>query len=83
MKMMSLEARNLLDRNSLISARDKSRIFGNIDNNIRLLSMSEIIFLTMKSVNFMDNVRNMYEKNDTFYETLQRKRGLSQGIPRG
>lgn len=78
--MTSLEARNLLDRNELIQARDKSRMFGNIDSDLRLLSTSEIIFLVMKSISFMNNVRNLWEKNDTFYETLSRKRGLSRGI---
>jgi hypothetical protein len=76
--MTSLEARNLLDKNSLVEARGKSRIFGNIDSDIRLLSTSEIISLVMKSINFFDNVRNLFEKNDTFYETLKRKRGLSE-----
>jgi hypothetical protein len=78
MMMTSLEARNLLDKNSLVEARGKSRIFGNIDSDIRLLSTSEIISLVMKSINFFDNVRNLFEKNDTFYETLKRKRGLSE-----
>lgn len=75
--MTSLEARNLLDRNTLVEARGKSRIFGNCDSDIRLLSTTEIIFLVMKSINFMHNVSRIYDQNDSFYETLRRKRGLS------
>lgn len=78
--MTSLEARNLLDRNSLLEARGKSRIFGNIDTSIRLLSTGEIISLTLKSINFMDKIHNIFEKNDTFYETLMRNRGPKKEI---
>jgi hypothetical protein len=79
--MTSLEARNLLDRNSLVEARDKARIYGNIDApHMRVLSTSELIFLVMKSINFMDNIGNLYEKNSDFYDTIKRKNGLSQRV---
>ena len=78
--MMSLEARTLLDLNSLIEARDKSRIFGNCDSDIRPYSKSEIIFLVMKSISFSNEIQNLYERNDSFY--ARTKLGLLQGIQR-
>ena len=80
--MMSLEARTLLDRNSLITAREKSRMYGNIDApHMRPLSQSEIIFLVMKVVFSPDNIQKLYEVNDSFYDRIK-TRGLSQGIQR-
>lgn len=69
--MMSLQARTLLDLNSLIEAREKSRIFGNCDSSIRPYSKSEIIFLVMKSISFSNESQNLYERNDSFYARTQ------------
>jgi hypothetical protein len=61
-----------LEKDSLLRHRDKTRIFGNIDTDEKLLQEHEIVQLVMSKVFTRDKVEDLFNSPSHFYENINR-----------
>lgn len=64
------EANRKLALDDALLYRERTRIFGNIDTQIRLLSASETIELVMISIDFSAKISKIFEGDNAFYKTM-------------
>lgn len=66
------QARKILDRNSTLASRRKSRIFGNIDTNEKeIVNCSELIQLVMDEIEWGKNIKKAFESDNWLYRSLK------------
>lgn len=70
----------VLSLNSLLQARRRSRIFGNIDTTLVEMNESEVVHAIMKSVFTTDRIQSLFERDDMFFDALKRRSGHSKKI---
>jgi hypothetical protein len=66
------KANKILDRDSLIKSRKRNRIFGNIDNNEKELSITEIVDLSFTATNFFEKIKTAFERDNKFYSNIKK-----------
>jgi hypothetical protein len=67
----SKEAKKALDLESILAYRQRTRIFGNIDNNIRRLTTTEIVSLSL-DLHFRHRISQIFDRDDFFFNRLSK-----------
>lgn len=58
---------------SAIKYRRQTRMFGDIDNNIPVLSATEIISDVMESCFKPETIQSLFERDSSFYTNIRKK----------